>query len=61
MHLKIGLRLGKMIAKVGLVQLLRSYDFEAVQSGEIEFHNYSLTLVPKGGVEMRVLKRANTA
>lgn len=48
-----------MIAKVGLVQLLRSYDFEAVQCGEIEFHNYSVTLIPKGGIEMRVVNRAN--
>lgn len=50
-------RLGKIIAKVGLVQILRSFDFEPIQKGEIEFHSFSATLVPKGGVEIRVVKR----
>lgn len=49
--------MGKIIAKVGLVQLLRSFDFESIQEGEIEFQNYSVTLVPKGGVEIRVIQR----
>lgn len=49
--------LGKMITKVGLVQLVRSFDFEAIQKGEIEFHNFSPVLCPKGGVEIRVVKR----
>lgn len=53
----VGLRLGKMIAKIGLVQLLRSYDFECVSDREIEFDNFSVTLVPKGGVEIRVVER----
>lgn len=53
----LGLRLGKMIAKIGLVQLLRSYDFECVNDAEIEFHNFSITMIPKGGVEIRVVER----
>lgn len=53
----VGLRLGKMIAKIGLVQLLRSYDFECVNDAEIEFHNFSVTMIPKGGVEIRVVER----
>lgn len=54
---RAGLRLGKMIAKVGLVQLLQSFDFESVNGSEIEFDNYAVTLIPKGGVEIRVVGR----
>lgn len=54
---RLGLRLGKMVAKIGLVQLLRSYDFECVNDAEIEFHNFSVTLAPMGGVEIRVVER----
>lgn len=50
--------MGKIVAKVGLVQLLRSFDFDSIQKGEIEFHNYSVFLSPKGGIEMRVVKRS---
>lgn len=57
----IGLRLGKVIAKVGLVQLLRTYDFECVSDAEIEFQNFSVTMVPKGGVEIRVMERQGIA
>lgn len=53
----VGLRLGKMIAKVGLIQLLKSYDFEILEDKEIEFDNYAITLVPLGGVEIRVVNR----
>lgn len=49
-----------MIAKIGLVQLLRSYDFECVDDAEIEFHNFSVTMVPKCGVEIRVLERQSS-
>lgn len=53
----IGLRLGKIVAKLGLVQLLRSYDYEIIEDKEIEFDNYAITLIPKGGVEIRVVNR----
>lgn len=46
-----------MVAKVGLVQLLRSFDFECADPNEIEFDNYAVTLMPKGGVEIRVVER----
>lgn len=46
-----------MIAKVGLVQLLKSFDFECIDASEIEFDNYAVTLIPKGGVEIRVVGR----
>lgn len=46
-----------MIAKVGLVQLISWYDFECVSDAEIEFHNYSVTMVPIGGVPIRVVER----
>lgn len=48
-----------MVAKIGLVQLLRSFDFEPIQKGEIEYQNYSVTLIPKGGVEIRVVNRSH--
>lgn len=47
-----------MIAKVGLVQLLQSFNFECADPNEIEFDNYAVTLIPKSGVEIRVLPRA---
>lgn len=53
----LGSRLGKMMAKVGLVQLLKSFDFECADPNEIEFDNYAVTLIPRGGVEIRVVPR----
>lgn len=47
-----------MIAKVGLVQLLQSFTFECADAAEIEFDNYAVTLMPKGGVEIRVVDRS---
>lgn len=57
MFLFTGLRLGKIIAKIGLVQLLRSFDFGPIRRGDIEFENYSIFLLPKGGVDIRVTER----
>lgn len=52
-----GLRLGKMIAKVGIVQILQKYDFEHLGPDELEFDCHSIPLVIKGGVNLRVTKR----
>lgn len=47
-----------MIAKVGLVQLLQSFAFECADPTEIEFDNFAVTLMPRGGVEIRVVERS---
>lgn len=53
----LGLRLGKVVAKVGLVTILRQFEFECAEDKEIEFDNFAVTLSPKGGVEMKVRRR----
>lgn len=53
-------RLGKIVAKVGLVQILRKYNFEALDNKPLEFEPHSVTLVIAGGVNLRVTKRTNS-
>lgn len=53
----IGLRLGKMVTKIGLIMLLQKYDFECLQKGELEFDNHSVTLVLRGGINLKVSHR----
>lgn len=45
------------MAKVGLVSILRQFDFNCVEDKEIDFDVFTITLSPKGGVEMTVKKR----
>lgn len=56
----IGIRLGIMQVKVGLILLLRSYKFEL--SGNtiksLEYVVNSQILAPVGGIELKVLRRA---
>lgn len=52
-------RLGKIISKVGLVQVLRKYNFEALDNKALEFEPHSVPLVIKGGINLRVTKRVD--
>lgn len=53
----IGARLGKIVVQIGLIKLLTKFNFVAVDDKEIEFDNFSIPLVPKGGVNVTVTKR----
>lgn len=48
----IGLRQGKLSAKVALVKILTSFKVDAVEKHEIEFDNFSVGLIPKDGVNV---------
>lgn len=52
----IAYRLGQMNAKVAIVKLLTTFKFECIEKKEIEFENYGVTLLPKGGVNVKVYK-----
>lgn len=53
----LGLRLGKIVTKIGLILLLQKYNFECVEKKEIEFANYSVPLIAKNGVQLRITNR----
>lgn len=53
----LGLRMGKMVSKIGLIMLMQKYDFECMKKGELEFDNHSVTLVLKGGINLKVSNR----
>lgn len=53
----IGARFGKLAARSGLVKLLHSFEFEKIDDREIEYANYSVPLVAKGGINVRISKR----
>lgn len=53
-------RLGKIVSKVGLVQILRKYNFEALDNKVLEFEPHSVTLIIKGGINLRVTKRTDS-
>lgn len=52
-----GIRLGKLLAKVGIVKCLSAYRFEPVSGDELQFENYGITLHVRGGIPMRITKR----
>lgn len=52
-----GVRLGKLMAKLGIVKLLAAYRFEPVSDAELEFENYGITLHVRGGIPMRIAHR----
>lgn len=53
----IGLRMGKMVTKIGLIMLLQKYNFECLKKGELEFDNHSVVLVLRGGIDLKVSHR----
>lgn len=53
-----GVRLGKMVVKMAIVQLLQKYDFHPTGADkELEFDNFAVTLQVRGGINLRVTKR----
>lgn len=54
-----GLRLGKLIVKMGIVQLLQTYDFHVADDAdkELEFDIFAVTLQVRGGINLRVTNR----
>lgn len=55
----IGLRLGKIISKIGIILLLQKYDFECLEKKELEIANHSVTIAIKGGINLKVSNRFN--
>jgi cytochrome P450 family 6 len=53
----IGLRMGKMFAKVAIVLLLKSYNFINVDDRPIEYATSTVTLVSKNGINLKVSQR----
>lgn len=53
----IGLRMGKMVTKIGLIMLMQKYEFECLKKDELEFDNHSVTLVLRGGIDLKVSHR----
>lgn len=57
----IGLRLGKLQVKVGLLMMLQHFRYEVLnevdRTREIEFEPRSFLLAPRGGIKLRVLRR----
>lgn len=57
-----GLRLGKMISKCGIIKLMTKFDFEETDPNqpELEFDSYGVTLVVKGGINLKVTERTDS-
>jgi cytochrome P450 family 6 len=53
----IALRMGKMIAKVGLVNLLKHFTFTKTDDRPIEYSPTAVTLISKYGINLKVSHR----
>lgn len=53
----IGLRLGKLMAKVGIIKLLQKYNFTPLNDDELVFDNYGVTLHVLGGIPLKITNR----
>lgn len=53
----IGMRMGKMNAQMGIVMILTKFNIEAVEKKELEFDNYAVGLMPKGGINIKLSKK----
>lgn len=53
----IGYRMGKMVSKIGLVLMLKSYNFTALDNKPLEFDPRPVTLIANGGILLKVSKR----
>lgn len=49
----IGLRMGHMVSKCGLIYLLSKFNFESLTKKELEFDPGAITLVPKDGIKFK--------
>lgn len=55
----IALRLGKLIAKIGLVKLMQNFSFARADNKEMEFDNFGVGLTIKGGINLKVTNYIN--
>ncbi|XP_053693813.1 cytochrome P450 6d3-like [Sabethes cyaneus] len=53
----IGLRMGSMVSKIGLVLLLSKYNFEATRDAKFNFMPSMVTLIPQGGIPLKITPR----
>ncbi len=53
----IGLRMGKTIAKVGLVKVLKKFEFTKIDDHPMEFMATTVTLMAKNGINLKVTHR----
>lgn len=49
--------MGKITTKIALILLLQKYNFECMDNRELEFDSHSVTLMVKGGINLRVTNR----
>lgn len=50
-------RMGRMIAKVGIVFAVSKYNFEPTDYKELEFDSASVTLQAKNGINLKIMNR----
>ncbi|XP_030369208.1 probable cytochrome P450 6d4 [Scaptodrosophila lebanonensis] len=53
----IAQRMGRTNAKLAIVKVLQNYNIEVMSRRELQFENYSIALLPKGGVKVHMSKR----
>ncbi|KAJ6634112.1 putative cytochrome P450 6a14, partial [Pseudolycoriella hygida] len=53
----IGLRMGKMQTKVGLVLMLKDYTYELLDKTELKLSAKSFVLQPTSGINLKIIKR----
>lgn len=53
----IGARLGKLVVQTAVVKLLQKFDFNKINDNEIEFENYGVPLVAKGGMNVKISQK----
>lgn len=53
----VGMRMGKIVAKIGLIMLLQKFNFECMDNRDLEHDTHSVTLVVKGGINLRISNR----
>lgn len=55
----IGLRMGKMLTKVGLSIALKKYNYDCVNSDELVMDGGAVIMTPVGGITMKISKRTS--
>ncbi|XP_055923239.1 probable cytochrome P450 6d5 [Eupeodes corollae] len=53
----IAQQMGKLIVKVAVINILRNYNLEAVEEGEINFDALTVTINPKAGINVKLSKK----
>lgn len=53
----IAFRLGRVSAKTGVVTVLSNFNIECTERRELEIDNYSVVIMPKGGVNIKFTRK----